>query len=211
MNPTTKSNLLSVAAGIGVAVTGYFSYKAGKSEEKGWRKFIAPVLSGAATIGCIIASNRVSAGAYAGLVATTGYLAAHRNDLKKKVEPDPEHEWDFLELPPAAEETGNGHILCLEGYSGRWFYSEPDVVDDALIKFNHVYEANGHYASMNDLYECLDIQETHFGYDFGWSGENTGSPDYITFETNFVELKGVPVYVIDLAPSCYPWEGFYEI
>lgn len=211
MREVTISNLLSAGAGIGVAVTGYLAYKAGKSPEKGPKKFVAPVISGALTIGAIWASNRVSAKALAGAMGAAGYLISQKKDLQKRV--CRESDWQFVELPKSAEETGNGHFLCLDGYSGRWFYSEPEAVDEAIRQFNEEYEKCGFIASLNELYTALDITETHFGWQFGWNGSIGGySPTYINFTTDIVNIKGTEVYVFEPLNACqYPFEGWMEI
>ena len=211
MRDTTISNLLSAGAGIGVAVTGYLAYKAGKNPEKGPKKFVAPIVSGALTIGAIWASNRVYARTLAGALGAAGYLIAQKKDLQKRVCRG--SDWQFVELPKSAEETGNGHFLCLDGYSGRWFYSEPEAVDEAIKLFNENYEDQGYIASLNELYKALGITETHFGWQFGWNGSMDGySPTYINFTTDIINIKGVEVYVFEpLSADDYPFQCWIEI
>ena len=57
LKDTTKSAIRAVLACFGVGATGYFAYKAGKSKEEGPKKFVMPVVCGAATCVLMIASN----------------------------------------------------------------------------------------------------------------------------------------------------------
>lgn len=193
-----------------------------------WKYYIPPVLAGLLTIGAIIFSHRLSTKEIAALTGTCAYLAANRDMLEEKIR---EHYGEealgdiYDEIGESllarsangkisVEETGQGDVLCFEGYSGRWFRSSPEAVQAAEERFNDRFDG-GEYLSLNDLYDELGISQTHFGNEFGYAA----NPDYydapIIFENVLLtegELTadpGEPVYVIEILT--YPMQCWLEV
>ena len=185
--------ILSGIATAGVIGTGVLSIRAGKKiamaelepKEKTWKFYIPPVLSGAATIGCLWAAHKISAEQIAVLTVSCGYLAANRDALEKKIK---EHygdddlqmiqqevkaeldtkNWGKVTIPRGVEETGKGNVLVIEGYSGRVFRSSVPAVRRGIRQFQQMFFDNKGFVSLNDLYQCLGITTTHFGHQYGW-------------------------------------------
>ena len=110
------------------------------------------------------------------------------------------------------EDTGFGDLLCLEGYSGRYFYSSKHAVDAAMQRFSASFK-NGNYLCLNDLYNELRITPSHFGHQYGWAPSD-GWYDYengIDFECNFIydRIFDRPIYIIDI--YTYPMECWQEV
>lgn len=200
-----------------------------------WKHYVPGFVAGAFTIACIGCGDYISGKQIAGLTGTIGMLVANRDqleaaitekygrdaldDLKKKMslrKPEVER----IEI--YAEETGRGKLLCYEGYSGRWFRSDEDLVRNAIKQYSDMYK-QGCSLSWNDFYELLGIEHSHFGWQFGFPGFGEGA--------GYENREGIPMYVtrifdeklkedvlyIDLGyensskPAVYPMEGWYEI
>lgn len=110
------------------------------------------------------------------------------------------------------EDTGNGNLLVVEGYSGRWFWSSIEAVKEALDSISERFK-DGEYLALNDMYEALGIEKTHFGHQFGWPA-NEDWCDYtegILYECSLIwdtELER-EVLVIDI--YTYPMECWMEV
>lgn len=192
-----------------------------------WTRYIPAVLSGALTIAAIVASHKLSAKEIAALSATCTYLAANRNKLEEKIRErygDEELEDIHTEVTKelmsrtvsgnvSVENTGHGNLLCLDGYSGRYFRSSKEAVDDAIAILNDEY-CQGEYLSFNDLYRLWGIGETHFGNQFGWPGSEDYHCGVIRFKTTLVENceeYGEDIYIIEPEWGCYPMECWMEV
>ena len=160
-----------------------------------------------------------------GLGATAGYLAMNRNQLKDIVRKNDGTQGTALspyaycpKYPEVGsiENTGNGDLLCLEGYSGRWFLSSETAVRDAIAHFQRRFE-NGEYLSLNDFYEELGITTSHFGHQYGWAANTDYYDAPLDFETTLIDdyldnngrKTGVPCLVIDI--YTYPMECYMEV
>ena len=145
--------------------------------------YIPTALLSILTVGTIIVNHHVNRKALLGLSATTSYLVANRDQLKKFIDENPKvkkiaDETKSYFLPPknaceTIEETGNGNLLCFEAYTGRIFRSSEEAVLDAQNQLIEQYldeEDHGEfgYASYNDLYYYLGIRQTQFGHEYGW-------------------------------------------
>ena len=177
------------------------------------------------TIGTIILNHRVNKKELLALSATTSYLVANRNQLKKMVDkPEVKKLTKEMFKHQTIEETGNGDLLCIEGYSGRIFRSSPDAVIDAETKLIDQFldeEHNGEfgYASMNDFYRYLGIEESRFGHDYGWVNNEDWyyRNEPIQFSNELVAEDapgnewGEPVYCIDIEDGWQPMWGYDQI
>jgi len=157
-----------------------------------WPSFV----SGALTIGSIIAAEGVNLKEIGVLSGLCAYLYSQRNkiigsieaiapNLSKEdlavvnnaiddVDEDKEaHIKYMVKAGPSVEETGRGDLLCFEGFSGRWFRSSEEDVKRAVSMFRRRF-LNGEYLSLNDLYDLLGIERTRFGNTWGWAND----PDY---------------------------------
>lgn len=219
-------DILSGLATIGVGLTAYFSGKATvknyytistepvygepiKSEVKRARRravknYIPTIVSGVLTIGCIWGSRKLSAKQIASLAAAAGYLVSTR----KKSESN-DTNISKIDPPVSVEETGNGDVLCLEAFSGRWFRSSVESVEEACRYLNDIYrhdfEEKGYCAvPLNELYHLLGIQTTYFGDKVFWCNENNGEKIiYANYFEDWGENVG-KVYVLEPIEESMP-------
>lgn len=187
------------------------------------------LLSGALTMGSIVLSYGSSQKVIAGLSVTAAAAIANRDaildtvrdytsespDVEKCVRMDALRTTDYK---GTIEETGNGDVICIEGYSGRIFRSSLEAVEDALRTYADRF-AEGEYVNFNDLYKLLDIEETHFGFQFGYA---PGSDFYDVFEPFKYEVTDIPAehnhagkykgqHIILIDIYTYPMECYMEV
>lgn len=193
--------------------------------------YIPAAICGAGTIAAMVTNSYLNYKEVAAISATAAYAFKNRKILGDKIrEIVPEEELkkvkEALALktvkdePPfnleSVEITGNGDLLCLDGYSGRWFRSSEEAVAEAERQLNELFETNK-YVCLNDFYKLLGIEETHFGYQFGWVNDPDWYGASVEFENTVIDnyktptgvCRGEPVLVIDLYD--YPMECWQEV
>ena len=192
-----------------------------------WQCYIPPAISVAATTGCIIAGLYLDRKEIAALTGSVALLTANRNKIeeaikekygeegleaiKSKLACSGDNQVEVLKV--VAEETGKGDLLCYEGYSGRWFRSNEKAVEEAEKEFSRRFK-DGEYLCLNDFYDILGIEESHFGFQYGWiPGEDYyDTEDGIEFTNSLIPAsktdRGEDILYIDL--FTYPLDGWYE-
>lgn len=134
----------------------------------------------------------------------------------------------YREKALAAEPTGKGDVLIVDGFFGRMFRSHPDCVDDELDEFVRQYnemcqkldEDPAHeffeVLSYNDLYYLHGIVPGYAQGSWGW----TNTDDYrvnLEFDRKFVEdndwaeLFGEGFYYYCPKEFCVPDPCFMEV
>ena len=187
-----------------------------------WKYYIPVVAACGLTIATVIATKRLNAKELAAVTAACGYLAQKGSAVTKelvdiargkdggKVQDivNPKFEYSGGQT---IEDTGNGKLLCIEGYSGRLFWSSEEAVRDAVKRFNELY-ARDKYVCLNNFYELLGIETSHFGHQFGWA---YGS-DFYDEEPLDIQVEVVPdkerncnICCIDI--YTYPMECWQEV
>ena len=192
--------------------------------------YIPATICGVASIGCMWTAHILDARQIAALTATCGYLVAYKDKIEKKIEEkfgedtlkeikhevmvELEHEpWGKISIP-SAEETGNGDLLVIEGYSGRVFRSSEEAVRAGVREFQSML-VRGEAACLNDLYQCLGIQGTHFGFQYGYPGGDDFK-EFFHEEPPRIDIERIndpkdlnePVLCIDIYD--YPMECWQE-
>lgn len=224
-----KSGILTVLTSVGVAATGYLGVRAGKKSEKDgekWTNYIPVAAVGTVTIAGIVVNHRINVKQIAALGATAAYLAANRDAIEESVKErfgedalndiraDARKKTaDVDRRSLVAETTGNGDLLCFEGYSGRWFRSDEESVRKAIRTLDERFR-DGEYLCLNDFYELLGIEPTHFGHQFGWAANE----DYYDYKRDGIAIKATfmndlsrnePVLAIEI--FTYPMECWMEV
>lgn len=226
LKPKTLASILSWIAVGGVGLTGYLSARGAKraveqeSKKQKALSYAPAAVIGLGTCACIIGSNRVSAKEIAALTATCGYLAANRDKIEQTVEKkfgkeklaEVKAESKPKYIGQTIEETGLGDELFFEGYSGRWFRSSIEAVSCAEEELSERF-VNGESVCLNDFYELLGIEKTHFGHQFGWPASEDwyDFSNGIVFENSYAapDPESKADWVIDL--YTYPTECWEEI
>lgn len=189
------------------------------------------------TIGTIIANHRINSKALLGLSATTSYLVANRDNMRHFINDNPKTKEladkcksYFLPAPKKGqtiEETGKGDVLCIESFSGRIFRSSPEAVIEAqtklidqLLEDSKLGDAVVHGAAcMNDYYRYLGIEESQFGWEYGWVNDEDWfyKNEPIQFSNELISADapgnqyGEPIYVTEIEEDWFPIQCWYEI
>lgn len=199
---TLKRNspvILSSTAITGVVTTAYLtaraSFAAGNrlSEdspwmtrkekiEKVWKFYIPAAASGAVTIGCIVATTRVTnkraAAAQAAFVLSERAYAEYR---AKVVEEYGERRDQTIRdsiatdrisknPPPSVLITGPGSVLCCELHSGRYFSSDMETLRRAENDINSRLVRHDS-ATIDDFYHLIGMSPTTTSGDLGWNSD----------------------------------------
>jgi len=198
-----------------------------KEEAKAtWKCYIPTIVSGAITIGSIVLARRITVKQIASLTAAAGYLgkkaSEHKKEIYEMLTPEKRREKmrevveDEWSPGITVEETGNGDLLCYEAYSGRWFRSSEEAVNEAIERFKARF-LDGEYLCFNDLYSELEIEKTHFGHQYGYAPNPDFYDNMIDFDVALIEdfkdkygeRVGTPVLIIDI--FTYPMECWQEV
>lgn len=116
----------------------------------------------------------------------------------------------------SVEYTDHGYTLCYDGFGGRWFRASIEWVKEGCDKFVNRYIEDGQYVNYNDLYDIWGIEQTDFGYAWGYSPSYDWRCDLafnivlVTDPTHkLVQKMGEPVLVIE--PTVLPIESYLEV
>lgn len=176
-----------------------------------WKLYTPVVITGAASIACVLGANHIHLRRHAALVAactvTEGRFAEYKDKVKEilgdKKEQNVRDEIakDQIANNPVRDEdiidTGKGSTLCYDAISGRYFYSDIDEIKRALNLLNHqlLYDES---MSLNDLYDFLGLEPNGCGEDFGWNRGRPGWSGIVepSFSSHLTD-KGIPCVVLD--------------
>jgi hypothetical protein len=149
-----------------------------------WMEYIPPVLTGAGTVACIIASNKISSSRTAAMA--TAYALSERTfaDYKEKVvEKIGAKKEKNVRAELAEEKVKNNppdpglisadgsKVLILDGMSGRYFMGTMEQVRRAQNNINEQV-INYSFASLADFYDELGLAPTLMAHDLGWNSDH---------------------------------------
>ena len=146
-----------------------------------WKRYIPTALVGSATIGCIVGAQKVgtkkAVAAQAAFAVSERLFSEYKEKIVEQIGPKKEQAVrDAIAQDRVTKDnpenkqvivTGNGTVLCCEGYTGRYFTSDMESLRKAENNINA--KLNSHdYASLTDLYYLLKIPETSISDRLGW-------------------------------------------
>ncbi len=144
---------------------------------------LPPIGMAVITSACIIGANRVSSKRLAVLSAAYSMsetaLKNYQNkvaemvDVKKVQKIKESIAQDKLDKNPIKPNqeilmTGDGDVLCMDCYSGRYFRSNAQKIGQAVNELSADLQTDM-YVSLNDFYGKLNIPQVPMGDDFGWN------------------------------------------
>lgn len=148
--------------------------------------YIPAALMGAGSIACVVCANKISLSRQAALAGSLAIaqesLKDYKNEIAEKLKPKQveEIESDIRQKKVADESVEDYEYCndkkhttrCKDEYSGRYFWSDRDFIDRAILEFNRDLQQQGPSGlSLNDLYSYLDIEPTAVGNEVGWNGQ----------------------------------------
>jgi hypothetical protein len=150
-----------------------------------WKTYSPAVVSGAATIACVIGANRAGARQHAALFGAYTLVDTAFREYKDKVIQEfgvtkerKVHDKlmvDKMESQPVINTeviiTGGGDQLCYESLTGRYFKSDIESIRRAENEINRRI-VRDMYASQNEFYSLLGLAQPTIGDELGWNIEN---------------------------------------
>lgn len=147
-----------------------------------WKPYVPAIVTGVASITCLIGASSVNAKRNAALAtayelsktALTEYkekVVEEIGEKKEKIIRD-KIDQDHLDKNPASKNniviTNNGEQLCYDGVSGRYFKSDLEAIKAAVNRINRemVYD---NYVSLSDFYDELGLERTDVSDNLGWN------------------------------------------
>lgn len=147
-----------------------------------WKCYVPTVVTGAASIACIVGSHSVSARRMAALTAayqiSETALTEYQDKVKETIGEKKEQtirekiDKDHIDQNPVVDKdviiTENGNTLCYDSFTGRYFRSDIDKIKRAVNELNRrmTYDV---YVSLNEFYDELDLAHSVVGDDIGWN------------------------------------------
>lgn len=182
-----------------------------------WKFYIPPAISVTLTVASIITANRVGSRRAAALasafVTVEKAFEEYRSKVVEKMGEKKEEAvraeiaQDRVKHTPVDREViiaGNGSVLCLDLYSGRYFISDMETIKKAENDINYEVIHNM-YASLSDLYVMLGLSPTSMSDEVGW---NVNKMLDIKITTSLTE-DGRPVLCIDYTTALV--RGFHQL
>jgi hypothetical protein len=172
-----------------------------------WKDYIPTVVSGCASMTCIVAGNRIQAKRSAALAmaaelsaaALAQYKAKAIETLGEKAEEkivDAVAKQKIEDNPVSTSEivvTGRGKHRVYDAITGRYFEHDIEGIRKIINDLN-VRLRNEMYISYNELCYELDLPTIQLGDQIGWCIENGGID--VTFSSQICD-DGVPCLVME--------------
>lgn len=203
-------------AGWARADSDFTSLTIGEKFKLVWPLYIPAAGTAALTITAVIMANRIGTRRAAAMAAaytiSQETFAEYREKIIDKIgenkerqyreEIDQEHinRTDFSKVVL----TGNGEVDFLDDYSGRPFRSTMEDVKYAINKVNNRINHQV-YASLNDLYNELGLDNIPVGEELGWTNQLVEP----VFTTGVIEDGKRPCFVIRFQVA--PKRDYYRV
>lgn len=187
-----------------------------------WKYYLPPMALAAVSTGAIIFAHKSDRKQNAALAAayalSEGRLREYTEKVietvgeKKEKEVREAIDKDRVENNPPVDgeiiSTGQGDTLCMDAWSGRYFYSDIEILRRAAVDLSRAV-LNDETVTLNDFYDRINLDETKMGDSFAWE---IGTHQEL-IELNYssqLDYKKRPVLVIDFKypPRYYdrePW------
>ena len=183
--------------------------------------YIPTVVTGVASIACVFGANTLNKRSQASLASAYALLDRSYKDYRNKVEDiygeevdenvraeiakDKYSEADAITVSPDKQ-------LFYDEFSGRYFESTIEDVQRAEYRVNRDIHMSG-WATLNDFYELLDIEQFEGGESLGWSeGGNLAKywQGWIDFNHKKVIMDdGLECYILTMFQEPYvDWEDY---
>jgi hypothetical protein len=202
-NKQLKSNgpeILTAMGLSGMLTTAFLAARAGRQHEKRmageapdvsmrdeakmvWKFYIPVVVSGTATVACVVGGQRGVArrttAAVAAYSITEKAFGEYREKVIEQIGANKEQKIRdeiaqdrVTNNPPNAEVIilGGGHVLCCELYTGRYVRSDMETLKKIENQINHLIN-HQIYVTLNDFYDLVGLRPTDSSDSLGWDSD----------------------------------------
>lgn len=149
-----------------------------------WKLYIPAISTGAITIAAIICANRIGVRRTAALAAAYSLsekafeeyrvkIVEKLGARKEETARDEIAQERVNRQPPENREiivTGNGSVLCMDAFSGRYFLCTVEEIRKAENDINHQIVRHD-YASLTDFYDLIGLPATSISDHVGWNND----------------------------------------
>lgn len=147
-----------------------------------WKAYIPTVVTGAASITCLIGASSVNAKRNAALATAYELSKTALSEYKEKVVEEigekkekiirEKIDQDHLDKNPVSKSniviTNNGDQLFYDGVSGRYFKSDLESIKAAVNKVNRDMTYDN-YISLSEFYDEIGLEPTDVSDQLGWN------------------------------------------
>jgi hypothetical protein len=181
-----------------------------------WKCFVPAIGTGAFTIACIIAANRIQTRRAAALATAYGLSQEAYKTYKDKVleklgEKKEQAVRDEIAQdqvtknpPPTVIVFGKGDSLCRDGFSGRYFESTLEDLKAAQNNINYRIIHDG-YASLTDFWDEIGLPKTDESDEIGWNSDTGLELEY----SAAISTDGRPC--INISFQTVPGRGYFSV
>lgn len=180
-----------------------------------WKDYIPTAVALAGTTACIIGAHSISAKRTAAMAALYSMSESALKEYKAKTEEvvgkgkaEKIHEElmnDKVRSHPITEQpivrTGTGNTLCFDPFSGRYFYSDAQIIRAKINDLDSRIIGGDYRISLNEYYYELGLDGVKDGDERGWNVDCLIKEHF----TSSLTSDGKPVLVIDLVEGPFPW------
>lgn len=157
-----------------------YAYTKMEAIKSAWKYYIPSAITFITSSACIVSASAVHKKRNAAIATayklTESALLEYKDKVVEKIGEKKEREIedeivaDHVRKNKSSEViiTENGHTLCYEDISGRYFYSDIEKIRKIINKLNLQMLQEG-YVSLNDFYYELGLEGTKLGEDMGWN------------------------------------------
>lgn len=182
-----------------------------------WKLYIPAAGTGVMAISCMIAANRIGTRRAAAMAAAYTIADKALTEYKEKVIETIGAKKEAAIKDSVAQDQvtssstgreviliGNGDVLFLDSYSGRYFKSAVESIKKAQNDINYqlIHEFS---ASLNEFYNKIGLSSTEAGSEVGW---NMDRQMEVTFSGAMTETQE-PCLVMNFAVT--PVRGYHKI
>lgn len=158
-----------------------------------WKLYIPAGISGALTIGCIVGSSKASGKRTAAAVTAYSLTEKAFSEYKEKVVEQLGKNKEQAVRDDIAQDKvnrtqkgskeviilGEGHVLCCELYTHRYFRSDMETLRKAQNDIN-ARIINNRYVSLGDFYYFLGLPFTSASDALGWDSDKLMALEFST-------------------------------
>jgi len=137
------------------------------------------------SVACFWVANHVSLKRLTSALTAAGLSAKAKEELEAKIKEldgdkhlkkiKDEIDADRIKNNPPEEgkiiDTGLGMHLCYEPVTGRYFYSNIELIKQAILQLREYLQKDG-YVSLNDWFDLLKLDSTECGRFLCWTARN---------------------------------------
>lgn len=176
-----------------------------------WKYYLPPIALAGASAGLIIFGHKLDTKENAALAAAYALSESRlkeytektvetigekkEKEIRNAIDKDRVDKTELIESEVI--HTGDGETLCLDAWSGRYFYSDIEVLRREAVELSRAM-LNDNVVTLNDWYDAIHLDGIKIGEDFMWDVDQYKELIELSYSSQ-LNRKKQPVLVIDFA------------